>query len=102
MLKKCTKSKVLKMTRIGQNSTIKFNKGYSISPDGVKRSLRHLKKPHLETPNIKGFQKKAIFPFKRGLKGVLRGRKGGLKKIMNFSHFTGFSQTPFFTSEVIR
>lgn len=102
MLKKCTKLKVLKMTRIGQNSTIKFNKGYLQPPDGVKRFLRYLKKPSPETRNIKGFQKTAIFPLKTGLKGVLRGRKGVLKIIMNFCNFWGFSQTPFFRSEVIR
>lgn len=96
MLKFYTITAPFKITRIGQISTIIFNKGYRMPQDRVKRFLRHLKKPRLKTPDIRAFLKMAVFFLKYGLKGVLRGRKGVVKKIMNFCHFWGFSQTPFF------
>ena len=96
MLKFYTITAPFKITRIGQISTIIFNKGYRIPQDRVKRFLRHLKRPRLETPNIRAFLKMAVFPLKNGLKGVLRGRKGVVKIFMDFGNFWGFSQTPFF------
>jgi hypothetical protein len=73
-----------------------------MSAGGVKRFLRHLKRSSLETRNIRAFLKTAIFSLKRGLKGVLRGRKGVVKIFMDFCNFWGFSQTSFFRLEVSR
>lgn len=100
MQKMHTISKPLKITRTPQISTIFFRECHPTPRGGVKRNMGHLKRPDLETPNIKAFWEKAIFSLKRGLKGVLRGLKGVVKENLNFCHFWGFSQTPFFRSEV--
>ena len=102
MLKFYTNLSPLKIAEIGQISTKNLNKGYPIPPCRVKRFLGHSKKPSPETYNIKGFPKMAIFCLKNGLKGVLRGCKGVVKIFLNFFHFYGFYQTPFFRLEVIR